>query len=108
MMKRKLFKIIIDTDVETIINIYVYATLKLLFEILTLVLAFIYTILHYIVKSNGADIGFIIAILISMILAFIMTFMHSRTRNKFLKRLDTGEDNPIENKIIKKDKYRCP
>lgn len=110
MMKRRIFKIIIDTDVESIIKIYVFATLKAFFMLSTLILSFIQLIL-LISKLNTitSSTGIVVGIMITSLLTLIMNIIHSKTRNKFLEKLDNGgEDKDINKPIIKKDKYRCP
>ena len=110
MMKRRIFKIIIDSDVESIIEIYVFATLKTFFMLSTLILSTIQLIL-LISKLNTmtSNIGISIGIIITSLLTLIMNLIHSKMRNKFLEKLDNGgEDKNINKPIIKKDKYRCP
>lgn len=110
MMKRRIFKIIIDTDVESMIKIYVFSTLKTFFLISTAILAFIQIILLLNkVNTITSDLGIMVGIMITSLLSIFSNIMHSRLRNKFLERLDSGEsDKTIEKTYIKKDKYRCP
>lgn len=110
MMKRRIFKILIDADIESIIKIYAFSTLKMFFIISTTVLAFIQFIL-LLAKLNTitSDLGIILGIFITSLLSIFANIMHSRVRNKFLEKLDSGsDDNNTINKPIKKDKYRCP
>lgn len=110
MLKRRLFKIIIDDNVDTIVAIYTFNTLKTFFTITTLLLAIIQFIL-YLTKINTHAIDLImnLAIVFSTILILIMNIFYSKYRKLFIKQLDTGNDNQIEEKpVIKKDKYRCP
>lgn len=110
MLKRRLFKIIIDDNVDTIVAIYTFNTLKLFFTITTLLLAIIQFILYLTkINTHATDLIMNLAIGFSAILILIMNIFYSKHRKLFIKQLDTGNDNQIEEKpVIKKDKYRCP
>lgn len=109
-MKRRLFKIIVDDNVDTIVSIYVFDTLKTLFTIIALILSFIQFVLYLTkIHTNVSNLAINLGIMISSILILIMNLLYSKYRKIFIKQLETSnDDKEINNKFVKKDKYRCP